>query len=136
MLLFRLFFRRVKQGVLQFVLIKPITAAAAIVLNYYGIYGEGEWSFHHGYLYVSSINNTSVSISLYYLVLFYIATEERLKPFKPFHKFLSVKAILVMSFWQASFFELLHLLELVPHEYGGFILNLIMCGEMVIVALA
>ena len=95
----RLFFRRVKQGVLQFVLIKPITAIVAILLNYYGIYNEGEWSFHYGYLYISTINNTSVSVSLYYLVLFYIATEERLKPFNPFHKFLSVKAILVMSFW-------------------------------------
>ena len=69
-------------------------------------------------------------------MLFYIATEERLAPFKPFHKFLSVKAILVMSFWQASLFQLLHLLELVPTEYGGFILNLIICGEMVVCAMA
>ena len=88
-----------KQGVLQFVLIKPITAGAAILLDHYDIYCEGEWTFHCGYLYIATINNTSVSISLYYLVLFYLATEERLKPFKPFHKFLSVKAILVMSFW-------------------------------------
>ena len=96
---FRLFIRRVKQGVLQFVLIKPITAILAILLNYYGLYCDGDWNRHCGYIYISSINNTSVSISLYYLVLFYLATEERLAPFKPFHKFLSVKAILVMSFW-------------------------------------
>ena len=89
---------------LQFVLIKPITSVLAILLNYYGLYCDGDWNTHCGYIYISSINNTSVSISLYYLVLFYIATEERLAPFKPFHKFLSVKAILIMSFWQASFF--------------------------------
>ena len=125
-----------KQGVLQFVIIKLITAILAILLNYFGIYCEGDWNFHCGYLYIATINNISVSISLYYLVLFYIATEERLAPFKPFHKFLSVKAILVMSFWQASLFQLLHLLELVPTEYGGFILNLIICGEMVVCAMA
>jgi hypothetical protein len=77
-----------------------------------------------------------VSIALYYLVLFYLATEERLAPFKPVNKFLSVKAILVMSFWQASLFQLLHLMKLVPAQYGGFILNLIICFEMVIIALA
>ena len=106
------------------------------MLNYYGLYCDGDWNRHCGYIYISSINNTSVSISLYYLVLFYIATEERLAPFKPFHKFLSVKAILVMSFWQASLFQLLHLMELVPSEYGGFFLNLIICGEMVGCAVA
>ena len=89
---------------LQFVIIKPITAIAAIILHQYDVYCEGEWDFNCGYIYISTINNTSVSIALYYLVLFYLATEERLAPFKPVNKFLSVKAILVMSFWQASLF--------------------------------
>ena len=121
---------------LQFVIIKPLTAIAAIILHQYDVYCEGEWDFNCGYIYISTINNTSVSIALYYLVLFYLATEERLAPFKPVNKFLSVKAILVMSFWQASLFQLLHLMKLVPAQYGGFILNLIICFEMVIIALA
>ncbi len=72
---------KVKQGVLQFVLIKPITAVLAIILEQYELYNEGVISFKSGYTYVSMINNTSISLSLYCLVLFYLATEEPLRPF-------------------------------------------------------
>ena len=44
------------------------------------------------------------SFSLYFLVLFYKATEERLAPFNPFYKFVTVKAILFFSFWQSCMF--------------------------------
>ena len=75
---FRIFFRHVKQGVLQFVLIKPFTAVLAIVFDKYGIYHDGHFEFKSGYLYLAVINNISISLSLYCLVLFYMATEERL----------------------------------------------------------
>ncbi len=76
-----------------------MTALTAILLDMYGYYNDGVYDFKTGYLYLSIINNCSVSLSLYCLVLFYIATEERLKPFNPFYKFLTVKAVLFFSFW-------------------------------------
>lgn len=100
----KIFYRRVKQGVLQFVLIKPVTAVIAIVLDKYGLYNDGNYDYRTGFLYLSLINNCSVSLSLYCLVLFYMSTEERLKPFSPFYKFLTVKAILFFSFWQSCLF--------------------------------
>ena len=60
-------------------LIKPITAVLAIVLEYYGAYKEGDFSWQSGYLYIAVVNNISVTISLYSLALFYMATEDRLK---------------------------------------------------------
>jgi len=104
----RIFYRKVKQGVLQFVLIKPVTAVIAILLDKYGLYNDGNYDYRTGFLYLSLINNFSVSLSLYCLALFYMATEERLKPFSPFYKFLTVKAILFFSFWQASLFQMLN----------------------------
>jgi hypothetical protein len=68
-------------------------------------------------MYLSGINNVSISLSLYCLVLFYMATEERLKPFSPFSKFLCIKAILFFSFWQACAFTVL--LKLNPLLFGG-----------------
>jgi len=85
-------------------MIKPFTAIAAIILQSLDLYHEGQFNFKSGYLYVSGINNMSISLSLYCLVLFYMATEERLAPFDPFYKFLTVKAILFFSFWQSCFF--------------------------------
>lgn len=97
-------------------LIKPITAVLAIVLDKYGVYNEGHFDLKSGYFYLAIINNISISLSLYCLVLFYMATEERLKPFNPFAKFLCIKAILFFSFWQSCAFIILLKLDLFDRE--------------------
>lgn len=81
-----------------------MTALLAICLDQYDLYNDGSLDYNTGYLYLSIINNFSVTLSLYCLVLFYISTEERLKPFNPFYKFLTVKAVLFFSFWQGCLF--------------------------------
>lgn len=121
---------------LQFVLIKPVTAFLCLILDHYGLYKEGSYDLHSGFVYLSFINNLSVSLSLYCLVLFYMATEERLAPYEPFYKFLSVKAILFFSFWQSCLFQVLNHFELFSRDTGLIVLNLITCAEMVLVALA
>ena len=86
--------------------------------------------------YLKLINNISISVSLYCLVLFYMATEERLAPFSPFYKFITVKAILFFSFWQSCAFLMLVYFNVLTHTSGNVILNLITCGEMVLCAVA
>jgi hypothetical protein len=68
----------VKQAALQFVLIKPLTSIIEIILNNYGHYEVGVLKLKNGYIWISLINNISVTISLYSLVLFYKATHDRL----------------------------------------------------------
>lgn len=65
-----------------------------------------------------------------------MATEERLKPFSPFSKFLCVKAILFFSFWQTLLFSLLIHFEVISRENGDSLLNLITCAELVVAAVA
>lgn len=48
----QIFFRRIKQGVLQFVIIKPITAVLAIVTDHFGFYDDGSLNFKHVFVYV------------------------------------------------------------------------------------
>lgn len=132
----RVFYRRVKQGVLQFVLIKPITSVLAILLDEYGMFCDGTYNLHCGFPWLAFINNISVSFSLYFLVLFYKATEERLAPFNPFYKFVTVKAILFFSFWQSCMFQLLSSMDLFSRDTGNVILNLIISVEMVFCAIA
>lgn len=125
-----------KQGVLQFVLIKPITAVLSIVLDRYDAYCDGTYNLHCGFPWLAFVNNLSVSLSLYFLVLFYKATEERLAPFSPFYKFVTVKAILFFSFWQSCLFQLLTSMELFSRDTGNILLNLIISFEMVVCAVA
>merc|ERR1740130_600468 len=114
------FLLRVKQGTLQFILVRPTTGVLALILHSVGLYDSENWSFRGGYLYLSVINNLSVSISLYSLVLFYNATEVRLQTFRPLPKFLTIKAIVFFSYWQGFILSLLvHVGAITSDPYVG-----------------
>jgi len=57
---------------------------------------------HHGYLYITIIYNISITLALYALFLFYIATKELLSAYDPKMKFLTVKSVIFLSFWQGK----------------------------------
>jgi hypothetical protein len=65
-----------------------------------------------GYLYVAIINNVSISLALYALVVFYFATKDLLRPYNPVLKFFTIKSIIFLSFWQVrsghSLFQMFH----------------------------
>jgi hypothetical protein len=84
----KIFFLRIKQGVLQFVIIKPITAVLSLIADHFKIYDDGSFALNRCFIYLSFVNNVSVSISLMCLILFYSTTEDKLKPYRPLSKFL------------------------------------------------
>ena len=48
------------------------------------------------------INNGSISLALYALVVFYFATQDLLRPYNPILKFFTIKSIIFLSFWQVG----------------------------------
>ena len=109
------FYRNVKQGVLQFVILRPLISILALFLHGWGKYDEGNFSFDNGYLYCSFVSNVSVSISLYYLVLLYTATSKELDS-SIIYKFLSIKSLIFFSFWQSCLFGVFLNLELFGND--------------------
>ena len=57
---------------------------------------------HGGYLYITIVYNISISLALYALFLFYFATKELLHSYDPVLKFLTVKSVIFLSFWQGE----------------------------------
>ena len=55
------------------------------------------------YLWVTIIYNLTYTVALYGLLLFYLGTHELLVPFKPLLKFVLVKAVIFLSYWQGLF---------------------------------
>jgi hypothetical protein len=94
------FLRFCKKATLQFCLIKPIMAVLTLFLMVIGKYEDGNWSLDQGYIYVTFVYNISISLALYGLFLFYTATKDILHPYKPVLKFLTVKSVIFLSFWQ------------------------------------
>jgi len=134
----------IKQIILQYVVIKPLMSILAVVMDVLHIYEEGNFRPWHGYVYVTAITFTSVTVSMYCLVLFYIIMEEELKPHRPIAKFICVKAILFFSFWQGVAIAILSYFHLIPESVGDWteenisrgLQDFIICMEMAILAIA
>jgi hypothetical protein len=101
------FLRFCKQATLQFCFVKPLMSVLTLFLMATGRYKDGDWSVGSSYFYITMIYNISVSLALYALYLFYQATKGLLAPYEPVWKFLTVKSIIFLSFWQGCLFAIL-----------------------------
>ena len=81
----------------QFVIIRPVCTILMIALQIFGMYPSWlSWTF-------TIILNISVSLALYSLVLFYHVFAKELQPHKPLAKFMCIKGIVFVCFWQVNF---------------------------------
>jgi len=140
----RTFLHRCKQMILQFVVWKPILAVTSFVTQMIGVYKDGDFSPTAAYLYITIVDNVSITISLYFLVLFYEATKDILKPFKPISKFLCIKAVIFFAFWQSVVIDAMVYFDLVFQSVEGWTVdeistatqNALICFEMFPIAIA
>lgn len=118
-------FLSVKRGILQYTQIKPVLALITMVLKATGTYSEGTLKANNGYTYLSIVYNISITVALYSLLIFWqskhcprashlanakpasVATHVDLKPFRPLPKFVCIKGLLFMTFWQSFFISIL-----------------------------
>ncbi|XP_044480865.1 transmembrane protein 184A-like isoform X2 [Mangifera indica] len=94
------FIRRCKQGCLQFVILKPILVTVTLILYAKGKYKDGNFSPDQSYLYLTIIYTISYSTALYALALFYMACRDLLHPFNPVPKFIIIKSVVFLTYWQ------------------------------------
>lgn len=137
-----LFYTVCKQGMLQYVLVRPIVSIWAAVLQMFGAYGDGSFSVNEGYFYASVIDNVCVCIALYIVVLFEQAAKELLHPYRPILKFLSVKMVIFLAFWQSIVIAFMAHFGWIPSfnclsqgDVATGLQNFLMCFEMFLVAL-
>ncbi|XP_061348116.1 protein LAZ1 homolog 1 isoform X2 [Gastrolobium bilobum] len=94
------FYQSVKIGIVQYMMLKMICALLAMILQSFGVYGEGKFEWKYGYPYLACILNFSQSWALYCLLQFYSVTKDKLEPIKPLAKFLTFKSIIFLTWWQ------------------------------------
>ncbi|ONK57642.1 uncharacterized protein A4U43_C09F2590 [Asparagus officinalis] len=94
------FIRRCKQGALQFVILKPILVVITFILYAKGKYEDGNFSADEGYLYITIIYTLSYTIALYALFLFYLSCKDLLRPYNPVPKFILIKSVVFLTYWQ------------------------------------
>ena len=113
------FLRYVKFLVLQYCLAKPLSTLIAFGLELAGKYEEGSFDPQYGYLYLSFLLNLSVTAAFYGLTLFYVALHRPLAPFHPIPKFLTIKLIVMVAWWQSIVIALLSHFQVI-HDFGSY----------------
>ena len=139
----RTFIAKCKRGTIQFVILKPTLTIIAALCEFNGVYEQGTFAYDKGYLYVTFFENLSITYAAYILVLFYVAFKKQLKPYGPVPKFLCIKAVLFLSFWQSVLLAILSRFHLI-HDIGKFttedvktgLNNMCLCVEMLMIAYA
>ncbi|EIN06704.1 DUF300-domain-containing protein [Punctularia strigosozonata HHB-11173 SS5] len=101
------FLQLMKWAILQYCVIRPVTTLAAVILNYMGLYCEDSWSPRWGQVYITTVVSISVTVAMYCLLQMYTSVSEQLKPQKPLLKLFAVKAVVFLTFWQASLLSVL-----------------------------
>ncbi|KAL5704146.1 Protein laz1 [Ranunculus cassubicifolius] len=129
------FYQVVKFGIVQYMIIKSLSAIFAVIFEALGVYCEGEFSWNCGYPYIAVILNFSQSWALYCLVQFYTVTKDELEHIKPLAKFLTFKSIVFLTWWQGLALALIFYLGLfkshIP-EFQSSLQSFIICIEMAV----
>ncbi|XP_073105788.1 protein LAZ1 isoform X2 [Elaeis guineensis] len=130
------FYQLIKIGIVQYMIIKTVTAILAVVLEAFNVYCEGEFKLNCGYPYMAVVLNFSQSWALYCLVQFYAATKDELAHIKPLAKFLVFKSIVFLTWWQGVAIALLYTWGLLKSpiaqalQFKSSIQDFIICIEM------
>uniref|UniRef100_A0A3B4B6P1 Uncharacterized protein n=1 Tax=Periophthalmus magnuspinnatus TaxID=409849 RepID=A0A3B4B6P1_9GOBI len=136
---------RCKLGVLQYTVVRPVTTVIALICQLCGVYDEGNFSSKNAWTYLVIFNNMSQLFAMYCLVLFYRALRDELSPIKPVGKFLCVKMVVFVSFWQAVFIALLVKVGVISEEHTwdwkergscSHWFDFVICVEMFLAAIA
>ncbi|KAJ6883219.1 transmembrane protein 184B-like [Populus alba x Populus x berolinensis] len=129
------FIRRCKQGCLQFVILKPFLVAVTLILYAKGKYMDGNFSPKQSYLYLTIIYTISYTLALYALALFYVACKDLLQPFNPVPKFIIIKSVVFLTYWQGVLFFLAAKSGFIKDaEEAAQFQDFIICVEMLIAA--
>jgi hypothetical protein len=102
------FMYTVKWSVLQYVIIRPLGTIAGIICERFNVLCESAgYNVHFANVWIETIEFISISVALYGLFVFYGLMSSELVGRRPIAKFLSVKLIVMFTFYQAFVFSTL-----------------------------
>jgi hypothetical protein len=127
---------------MQFVFFRPLTTTAMVVLkkmDYYGA-GTGPTDFRSPQFYITIIQNISIFTAFTGLLKFYHAVDKDLAWCRPFAKFLCIKCVVFMTFWQGLAISILASTTDVggqdATEWAQSAQNFLICLEMLLFSIA
>ncbi|KAJ2064243.1 hypothetical protein GGI17_001128 [Coemansia sp. S146] len=89
-----------KWGILQYVAISPIATLATIITHARGVYCPNSMHPKYAHIWIEVVDFISVTVAMYALVSLYRVVKENIMDNKPLIKFVAIKAIVFVIFWE------------------------------------
>ncbi|GAA5857727.1 hypothetical protein JCM5353_003327 [Sporobolomyces roseus] len=101
------FLHALKWSVLQYSLLRPLISIIEIVCQAYDVLCPTQYSVYFAEVYLDAADFVSISVALYGLIVFYALVKEQLAGKKPLAKFLCIKFVVMILFYQSFVFSVL-----------------------------
>lgn len=129
---------------MQFVLIKPLLALMPVLFYFLDkpydtipmITETNHINWKSPVFYTYAVENLSVMIAFYGLLSFYYATEKHISMYNPWPKFLCIKGVVFVTFWQSIAIETMSTFGMTSEEEADQIQNFLICIEMLLASIA
>ncbi|SJX64304.1 uncharacterized protein SRS1_14952 [Sporisorium reilianum f. sp. reilianum] len=93
--------------VLQYALVRPLCTFVAVGTQYFGYYCLHSWMPWFTHVWCALLISISVTVAMYCLIQLYMPVRKLVDPYKPVLKFLSIKTIVFLTFWQDTLLSFL-----------------------------
>jgi len=117
------FLSRIVQGVLQYVFVRAMLVVVVPVLQALGKFGEGRARWGSGaptaWLFIVIVQNLSLSVALTSLWMFSKSSKHLMEAHQPVRKFLVIKSVLFVTFWQGVLMTVLFMAGVLRPAPGG-----------------
>jgi len=138
------FINRCTVGVIQYVIIRFFLAFVTCLVEYMLNNGKGDHvALERTVVAIIVIINVSQIWAMYCLVAFYHEFAHELRAINPFWKFVVVKAVVFLSFWQGLLFSgmaregmIKSYMDYSENDIASGIQNLLICIEMAVISVA
>ncbi|SNX85684.1 uncharacterized protein MEPE_04393 [Melanopsichium pennsylvanicum] len=97
----------IKISVLQYAIVRPLCTLIAVGTEYFGYYCLHSWMPWFTHVWCALFISISVTLAMYCLIQLYFPVRTLVDPYKPIWKFLSIKTIVFLTFWQDTFLSFL-----------------------------
>jgi hypothetical protein len=129
---------------MQFVLIKPILALMPVLFfllkkpyDDVPMFTDSKHvNWHSPEVYTYAVENLSVMIAFYGLLSFYYAIEKNIVMYNPWPKFLCIKGVVFVTFWQGIAIDTMSTFGMSTVDQANQIQNFLICIEMLLASIA
>jgi Ca2+/Na+ antiporter len=130
-------------GVFQYIIIKLLGGFAIFILAFFDAYTPGHFKYNDGYVYIVAVSSFSQMWAMYCLVMFYHEFKQELAQVRPLAKFICIKSVVFLTFWQGVLIAILVKIHIITEtetytteQSSEGLQDFIICLEMFIAAFA